>query len=114
MLVVVGFTGMAADFAERAERALSVLAGRDGFVRGRLGRSTDAEDRWVLVTEWVGAGAWRRALSSYEVKVQAAPLLGLGDQLASAYEILASSEGGELVTSVPDLAPDAGDYRPGR
>ena len=58
-------------FAERARVALAAFAGRPGFRRGRVGRSVDEPAEWVLVTEWEGVGAYRRALSAYEVKVGA-------------------------------------------
>jgi hypothetical protein len=69
------------------EELLDLLAAKPGFVRGRLGRATDDQTAWVLATEWDGAGAYRRALSSYEVKVLA-PLLGMARPEASAFEVL--------------------------
>ncbi|MGH3744480.1 MAG: antibiotic biosynthesis monooxygenase family protein, partial [Mycobacteriales bacterium] len=73
---------------ERGRAALAVLAERPGFVRGSLGRAADDPSAWVLVTEWAGVGAWRRALSSYDVKVHARPLLALGRDEPSAFEVL--------------------------
>jgi hypothetical protein len=69
------------------EELLDLLAAKPGFVRGRLGRATDDQAAWVLATEWDGAGTYRRALSSYEVKLLA-PLLGQARPEASAFEVV--------------------------
>ena len=58
---------------------------------GRVGRAADDPTAWVLVTEWVGVGACRRALSAYEVKLKATPLLAQAADEPSAYEILAAT-----------------------
>jgi hypothetical protein len=44
----------------------------------------------VLSTEWEGVGAYRRALSSYDVKMTAPEALAHAVQEPSAYEVLAS------------------------
>ena len=43
---------------------------------------------WVLVTTWEGPGAYRRALSSYDVKLHAVPVLGRAVDEPGAYEIV--------------------------
>jgi len=75
-------------FQERATAALDVLAGRPGFVRGRVGRATDAPDVWLLTTEWDSVGSYRRSLSSHEVKVVATTLLAEGRDEPSAFEVV--------------------------
>ncbi len=82
--------GESASFRTGAEDLLAVLAGRPGFVRGHLGRAPDDGSLWVLSTEWDGVGAYRRALSSYDVKVAAPAVLANAVQEPSAYEVLAS------------------------
>ena len=80
MLVVSRFAvaeSEAGGFARSARAALEALAARPGFRRGHAGRSVDDPAEWVLVTEWDGVGAYRRALSAYEVKLAATPLLAL-------------------------------------
>ena len=57
-------------------------------MRGRIGRAADDPTLWVLTTEWTGVGAYRRSLSAYDVKVDAAPLLSLGRDEPSAFELL--------------------------
>ena len=81
-----------AAFLPRAEAALAAFAARPGYVRGRIGRAADDPTAWVLTTEWVGIGAYRRSLSAYDVKVDAAPLLSLGRDEPSAFEVLHSSD----------------------
>lgn len=68
------------------ERAAGVLAARPGHLGGEIGRSVDDPDLWLLTTRWEHVGAYRRALSSYEVKVGAVPLLSRAVDEPSAYE----------------------------
>ena len=106
----------AGDFAERARLALAALAARPGFRRGRVGRSIDEPAEWVLVTEWDGVGAYRRALSAYEVKVDATPLLAQARDEPGAYEVLVAADGpgAELTAAASDRAPDAASAGPDR
>jgi hypothetical protein len=76
------------DFPERAGTALAALAARPGYLRGTLGRSTDDPAAWVLVTEWENVGSYRRALSAYEVKLHAMPLLAAALDLPAGFEAL--------------------------
>lgn len=80
-------------FLEQARAALAAFAARPGYVRGRVGRAADDPTAWVLTTEWEGVGAYRRSLSAYDVKVEAAPLLAQGRDEPSAFEVLLSDEG---------------------
>ena len=98
----------AAGFLDRARAALAAFSGRPGFVRGRVGRAADEPGAWVLTTEWDGVGSYRRSLSSYEVKVDAAPLLALGRDEASAFEVLLADDAATASTSVSRRASDAG------
>lgn len=97
-----------ASFLPRAEAALAAFAARPGYLRGRIGRAADDPTQWVLTTEWAGVGAYRRSLSSYDVKVDAAPLLSLGRDEPSAFEVLHASDGDGLTTGVSRRAVDAG------
>jgi hypothetical protein len=92
-----------ADFGERAADALQVLAARPGYVRGTLGRSTDDERHWVLVTYWQDVGSYRRALGAYDVKLRATPLLAQAVRQDSSFEALLSVEaGGATVVRASD------------
>ena len=81
-------------FPQRATAALDVLAGRPGFVRGRVGRSLDDPSVWLLSTEWDSVGSYRRSLSSYDVKVVATTLLAEGRDEISAFEVLHAADTG--------------------
>jgi hypothetical protein len=85
-------------FVARAHTALAALAACQGYVRGRLARAYDSATRWCMVTEWASVGAYRRALSSYEVKLNATPLLAESLDEPSAYEVLAEAAPGGTVT----------------
>jgi hypothetical protein len=70
------------------ERARAVLADRPGYASGRIGRNLDDPTLWTLVTTWENVGAYRRALSSYDVKLLAVPLLSRAIDEPSAYEVV--------------------------
>jgi Antibiotic biosynthesis monooxygenase len=75
-----------AAFRADLERASETLARQPGYVRGRIGRNVDDVQLWVLTTEWDGPGAYRRALSAYDVKLTAVPILSRAVDEPSAYE----------------------------
>lgn len=104
MISVTHFADPAADFRERAEQALVALAARPGYVRGTLGRSIDSDSDsadWVLLTEWENVGSYRRALGNYEVKINAAPLLGEAADGPSAFESLIEIDSTGILASRP-------------
>lgn len=91
MLVVARFRleeGEAPAFVEQARAALAALAARPGYRSGDLGRATDDRTLWALVTRWDGVGDYRRALSAYDVRVEALPLLSAAMDEPSAYEVV--------------------------
>src|SRR3954451_7154766 len=65
-----------------------LLAERPGYVDGRIGRNLDDPTLWVLTTRWDNVGAYRRALSSYDVKLHGVPLLSRALDEPSAYELV--------------------------
>ena len=75
-------------FRSDLETALAVLSERPGYADGRLGRNVDDPTLWTMVTRWRDVGSYRRALSSYDVKVGAVPLLSRAIDEPSAYEPL--------------------------
>ncbi len=89
--------GSAEAFRADLEAALAVLAQQRGYAEGQLGRNVDDQTLWTMVTRWRDVGSYRRALSSYEVKLGAVPLLSRAIDEPSAYESLE----GELNESVP-------------
>ncbi|SDJ06965.1 Antibiotic biosynthesis monooxygenase [Frankineae bacterium MT45] len=85
-------------FAERAQAALAALAARPGYVGGSLGRSTDDDGQWVIVTEWADVGSYRRALGGFEVKMLATPLLAQAIDQPSSFEQLVLIDADQQVT----------------
>jgi quinol monooxygenase YgiN len=80
------------DFRPRVVAALSALAARPGYVDGAIGRNLDDPELWVLTTHWENVGSYRRALSSYDVKLTAVPLLSQAIDEPSAYEVVGDSD----------------------
>ena len=70
------------------EQVRALLAAKTGYVEGWVGRNLDEPDLWLLTTRWVGAGAYRRALSSYDIKLHGVPVLSRAIDEPSAYEIV--------------------------
>jgi quinol monooxygenase YgiN len=97
VLVLTRFSVVPADeetFRPALEEALAVLSAQRGFVDGTVGRNVDDPSLWVLQTRWEGPGAYRRALSAYDVKVRAWETLGKALDEPTAYEVV---EPGELL-----------------
>lgn len=95
MLVVTRFRVPVAEaeaFRAGLEEAHSVLAAQRGYVGGAVGRNVDDPELWLLQTSWEGPGAYRRALSAYDVKVRAWALLGQALDEPSAYETLTGAD----------------------
>lgn len=95
MIVVNRFRVEAVDaegFRADAERAHALLAARAGYLGGDVGRNVDDPALWVLTTRWVDVGSYRRALSAYDVKVGAVPLLSRAIDEPSAYEVVEPGE----------------------
>jgi quinol monooxygenase YgiN len=85
------------EFRTDLEAALAVLAQQKGYAEGRLGRNVDDPTLWTMVTRWRDVGSYRRALSTYDVKMGAVQLLSRAIDEPSAYESL----DGELNESFP-------------
>ena len=91
MLVVSRFRvpeGEGEAFRAELAAAHAVLAERPGYVDGQVGRNLDDPTLWVLTTRWENVGAYRRALSAYDVKLNAVPLLSRALDEPSAYELV--------------------------
>ena len=82
----------AAGFRREIEQAHAALAARPGYVDGAVGRNVDDPALWLLTTRWENVGSYRRALSSYDVKVAAVPLLSRALDEPSAYEPVGERE----------------------
>jgi quinol monooxygenase YgiN len=77
-----------AAFRAELEVAHAALAERAGYVAGTVGRNVDDPTLWVLSTSWENVGSYRRALSSYDVKLRAVGLLGRAVDEPSAFEVV--------------------------
>ncbi len=91
MLVVNRFRVADADaaaFRIDVAAAHALLAARPGYVDGTVGRNVDDPSLWVLQTRWADIGSYRRALSAYDVKLGAVPLLSRALDEPSAYELV--------------------------
>ena len=82
---------------QRARELLAALSTRPGFRGGRIGRALDDPALWLLVSEWDGVGAYRRALSALPVRVVAEPLLAGAVREPSTYEICWHADPGESI-----------------
>ncbi|WP_462187702.1 MULTISPECIES: antibiotic biosynthesis monooxygenase [unclassified Frankia] len=104
-----------AGFAAAARPALDALARAPGFRGGRIAQAPDEPGSWLMTTEWDGPGAWRRALSAFEVRYALTPLLVFAVDGPGTFEVLVSVDGpgGSARTHRSDRAPDAGTAAPG-
>lgn len=85
------------EFRRQLELAVGALSAQRGFLDAESGRNVDDPQLWVLVTRWAGVGSYRRALSAYDVKLAAVPLLSQSLDEPSAYE----PNDGELNRNIP-------------
>ena len=83
----------AESFVVRARAVLTAVAAAPGHLSGRLGRAADDPDLWALITEWEGAGFYRRALATYDVRIVLIPLSALAIDEPGAYEIVQLDRG---------------------
>jgi hypothetical protein len=88
--------------------AVDLLSSFDGFVDARLARAVDDPELIALTLNWTTVGAYRRALSSYDVKVSVVPLLSRAMDEPTAFEVLQVSDSEGSVTASGTLAADAG------
>ena len=86
-------------FRADLQRAHDALAARPGYLHGTIGRNVDDPDLWLLTTSWQHVGAYRRALSSYDVKLHAVPTLSRALDEPSAYEVV--EPGTDLNVDIP-------------
>lgn len=100
-----------AAFLPDAERALAALGDQPGFRSGRVGRSTDDPGLYVMVSDWESVGAYRRALSGYDVKLHAVPLMYRAVDEPGAFEVLLEHTDAGVAAFGSDRAADSLDRR---
>ncbi|GLW08643.1 hypothetical protein Misp01_37730 [Microtetraspora sp. NBRC 13810] len=87
MLAIIRYSvpeGRTGEFLAEASAILDTLAAQPGYLRGQVGRSVDEPELWALVSEWEGAGFYRRALSAARMVMY--PLMTLMVNEPSAFE----------------------------
>ncbi len=77
-----------ATFTAGAGDVLDALSRCVGYRRAQLGRAADDPGLWALVSEWDGAGTYRRALSNYDVRVALMPLVVAALDEPGAFELV--------------------------
>ena len=112
-LIVVARFAVPADqgaaFGEQARAAIAILAERPGFVSASIGQATDEVALRVIISRWTGIGAYRRALSNFDVKLSVIPFLSLAIDEPSAFEMVHERTPDGAMDAVSGLAADADD-----
>lgn len=99
-------------FLSEAAAALAALAERPGCESAEAVRAIDDAETFLLVTRWADVGSYRRALSSFEVKLNAVPVLASAVDEPSAFETILVVADGDVQQFSGDLSPDAGTTGP--
>jgi Antibiotic biosynthesis monooxygenase. len=74
------------EFTVHAREILDLFAAQPGHRTGHLGRAADDPSLWALVSEWDGAGFYRRALSAARLTMY--PLMTLMLNEPTAFEVV--------------------------
>lgn len=87
--------------------AIEKLSAFEGFVDARLARAVDDPGLIRLDLGWTTVGAYRKALSHFDVKVAVVPLLSRAIDESTAYEVLQVTNDSGTATATGALAADA-------
>ncbi len=79
----------AEEFGKHAQEILDVFAAQPGYRAGRVGRAVDEPGLWAIVSEWEGAGFYRRALSAARMAMY--PMMSLMINEPGAFEVVSGS-----------------------
>ena len=71
-----------------AKLAMTVLQARSGFVSGNVFHNADTPQRYLVKTDWLDVGSYRRALGSMEAKIGVWPFLANMRDEPTAFEML--------------------------
>jgi hypothetical protein len=94
-------------FRADAVAASRVLGACGGCLGIGVGRASDDPTQWIVTARWASVGDYRRALSSYDVKLEAVPFLSRAIDEPTAFEVLFSVDAQGERTASGDLAGDA-------
>ena len=92
---------------ESAKSAIEPLAACAGCLGTEIGLATDEADLAVVVSKWENVGAYRRALSNFEVKMHSIPFLSTAVDESSAFELIHRNVNGETTEFEAARAIDA-------
>ena len=95
------------EWLEIAKAAIAPLATRPGCQSVQIGMATDEADLVVIVSAWESVGAYRKALSNFDVKAQSIPFLSTAVDESSAFEVVFESRDGTVREVEPARAWDA-------
>jgi len=95
------------EWLEVAKTAIAPLASRPGCESVQIGLATDESDLVVIVSRWESVGAYRKALSNFDVKAHSIPFLSTAVDESSAFEIVFESVDGTTSEHAPARAWDA-------
>ncbi len=84
-----------------------LLAGFPGCRGVQVARASDDRSLWTMVARWQTVGSYRKALSSYEVKLNAVPFLSQAIDEPTAFEVLFAMDADGEHEASSDLAGDA-------
>lgn len=93
---------------KQLRQCVGVLATYEGFVDARVARAIDDDGLIVMDVGWTTVGAYRRALSSYDVKVSVVPIISQAVDEPTAFEVLHVTDGHGAADAEGALAADAG------
>ena len=88
--------------------SVALLATKEGFVDARVSRAIDDGALVTLELSWDTVGSYRRALSSYDVKVQVVPIMSQALDEPTAFEVLHVRDARGAADATGALAADAG------
>ncbi|HVQ18491.1 MAG TPA: antibiotic biosynthesis monooxygenase family protein, partial [Actinomycetes bacterium] len=88
-----------ADFEAGLRGVAELLGTQPGCVSAAVGRAADDVTAWVLTAQWESVGDYRRAMSSYDVKVAAIAVLSAAVDEPTVFELLYSRFGENVVES---------------
>lgn len=95
------------DWLARARQAVAPLAACNGCESVRIGLATDEPDLVLVLSIWQSVGAYRKALSNFDVKAQSIPFLSTAVDESSAFEVVFEQIGHAITESAPARAWDA-------
>lgn len=68
--------------------AMKILQTRPGFVSSSVFHNADSAERYLIKTDWLDVGSYRRALGSMEAKIGVWPFLANMRDEPTAFEML--------------------------